>query len=193
VGERIVWVLERSGGSNPVKTEAKSIATSPPELGGWRQKAPCEVFFPAACASREALASFSPQRERTDPHDPRSLRTESFRDLTPCDSEGGLRAADFAAQRRAALGGEKLSKPLCFLYFSGASERFAAEGAQSCQNPCVFLLFLARASRTPQRERNDSHDPRSLCTGMGRRTPRRNALWEGATERRWRLSELPWY
>jgi len=111
LGELIVWVLERSGGSNPVKTEAKSIAASPPELATGEQQAPCEVFFPAAYASREAKVSFSPQRERTDPHDPRSLRTESFRDLTPCDSEGGLRAADFAAQRRAALGGNKLPKP----------------------------------------------------------------------------------
>ena len=77
-GERIAWVLEGSGGSNSVKTEAKSIATSPPERGAGEQKTPWEVFFSAACASREAPASVSPQRERTDPHDLRSLRTESF-------------------------------------------------------------------------------------------------------------------
>ena len=127
-GERIAWVLEVSGVSNHVKTEAESIAIGTPCARHQRAKGTTRAFLTAAYASREALVSFSPQRERTDTHDPRSLRTESFHKVTPTIPRVGPRLADFVGSGNSPLGGAKCSKPLCFSIFLGTSDRFAAEG-----------------------------------------------------------------
>ena len=134
MGELIVWVLDRSGWLKPCKTDTKSIAASPPELGAGKPKAPCEVVFPCSLRIERGSAELF-AAALTDPRDPRSLRTESFRDLTPCDSEGGVRAADFAAQRRAARGGKKMPKPLCCFVLLWCERVFCRRGSAKLPKP----------------------------------------------------------
>jgi len=68
---------------------------APPELGTGEPNTvflPKRAFSTRAHASREAKVTVSPQREHTDPHDPRSLCTKFFCEVTPHEPEGGAKA-----------------------------------------------------------------------------------------------------